>query len=172
MESVACHDVFSPLYTQARFSVRKTFCTRCAFYIIMKSCFTRNILDDFKIAKTDICKAYIQWVLGTLTQDVASWRCYFFPLTSYTELFNPFAGWIEPLLDRIKKNPTNVVCPVIDVIGDDTFEYHYAKAYFTNVGGFDWSLQFNWHAIPDRDRKNRRHIDPVKWVTIISSLSS
>ncbi|TKR66861.1 hypothetical protein L596_023094 [Steinernema carpocapsae] len=71
-------------------------------------------------------------------------------------------GWVEPLLDRIKRNATTVVCPVIDVIDDNTFEYHYSKAYFTNVGGFDWSLQFNWHAIPERDRKNRkRHIDPV-----------
>ncbi|MCP9258749.1 Polypeptide N-acetylgalactosaminyltransferase 5 [Dirofilaria immitis] len=62
-------------------------------------------------------------------------------------------GWIEPLLDRIKKNPKTVVCPVIDVIDDNTFEYHYSKAYFTNVGGFDWSLQFNWHAIPEKDRR-------------------
>ncbi|OZC05961.1 glycosyltransferase, group 2 family protein, partial [Onchocerca flexuosa] len=42
-------------------------------------------------------------------------------------------GWIEPLLDRIKKNPKTVVCPVIDVIDDNTFEYHYSKAYFTNI---------------------------------------
>ena len=67
------------------------------------------------------------------------------------------------MLDRIKRDPTTVVCPVIDVIDDNTFEYHYSKAYFTNVGGFDWSLQFNWHAIPERDRKSRkRHIDPVR----------
>lgn len=72
-------------------------------------------------------------------------------------------GWVEPLLDRIKRNPKTVVCPVIDVIDDNTFEYHYSKAYFTNVGGFDWSLQFNWHAIPEKDRKGRRDIDPVKY---------
>lgn len=71
-------------------------------------------------------------------------------------------GWMEPLLDRIKMNPKTVVCPVIDVIDDNTFEYHYSKAYFTNVGGFDWSLQFNWHSIPEKDRAGRRHIDPVK----------
>ncbi|VDM48896.1 unnamed protein product [Toxocara canis] len=82
-------------------------------------------------------------------------------------------GWIEPLLDRIKRNSSIVVCPVIDVIDDETFEYHYSKAYFTNVGGFDWSLQFNWHAIPDRDRKNRkRHIDPVRSPTMAGGLFS
>ncbi|KHN82061.1 Polypeptide N-acetylgalactosaminyltransferase 5 [Toxocara canis] len=82
-------------------------------------------------------------------------------------------GWIEPLLDRIKRNSSTVVCPVIDVIDDETFEYHYSKAYFTNVGGFDWSLQFNWHAIPDRDRKSRkRHIDPVRSPTMAGGLFS
>ncbi|KAL4002171.1 Polypeptide N-acetylgalactosaminyltransferase 5 [Acanthocheilonema viteae] len=81
-------------------------------------------------------------------------------------------GWMEPLLDRIKKNPKTVVCPVIDVIDDNTFEYHYSKAYFTNVGGFDWSLQFNWHAIPERDRKGRRNIDPVKSPTMAGGLFS
>ncbi|KJH41500.1 glycosyltransferase, group 2 family protein [Dictyocaulus viviparus] len=82
-------------------------------------------------------------------------------------------GWMEPLLDRIKRNPTTVVCPVIDVIDDQTFEYHYSKAYFTNVGGFDWGLQFNWHAIPERDRKARpRHIDPVRSPTMAGGLFS
>lgn len=72
-------------------------------------------------------------------------------------------GWVEPLLDRIHRDKHTVVCPVIDVIDDNTFQYHYSKAFFTNVGGFDWSLQFNWHPIPERDRKDRkRSIDPVR----------
>ncbi|XGW13339.1 hypothetical protein V3C99_000014 [Haemonchus contortus] len=82
-------------------------------------------------------------------------------------------GWIEPLLDRIKRDPTTVVCPVIDVIDDNTFQYHYSKAYFTNVGGFDWGLQFNWHPIPERDRKMRsRAIDPVRSPTMAGGLFS
>jgi len=73
-------------------------------------------------------------------------------------------GWLVPLLQRIYLNSTTVVCPVIDVIDDTTFEYHYSKAYYTNVGGFDWSLQFNWHPIPERDRKKRKsHVDPVAY---------
>lgn len=50
-------------------------------------------------------------------------------------------GWLEPLLDRIARDPTTVVCPVIDVIDDDTLEYHFRDSSGVNVGGFDWNLQ-------------------------------
>lgn len=62
-------------------------------------------------------------------------------------------GWLEPLLDRIARNSTTVVCPVIDVIDDTTMEYHYRDSGGVNVGGFDWNLQFNWHGVPERERK-------------------
>ncbi|KAK4324525.1 hypothetical protein Pmani_004838 [Petrolisthes manimaculis] len=51
------------------------------------------------------------------------------------------AGWLEPLLARIAHNSQTVVCPVIDVVSDDTLEYHYRDSSGVNVGGFDWSLQ-------------------------------
>jgi len=50
-----------------------------------------------------------------------------------------WVGWLEPLLDRIARNSSNVVTPVIDVIDDDTFQYHHGPA--LAVGGFDWNLQ-------------------------------
>ena len=50
-------------------------------------------------------------------------------------------GWLEPLVDRIARDPTTVVCPVIDVIDDDTLQYHYRDSSGVNVGGFDWNLQ-------------------------------
>ena len=62
----------------------------------------------------------------------------------------PLSGWLEPLLDRIARNHTTVVSPVIDIIADDTLEYNAKESAEVNVGGFDWSLQFSWHAIPDR----------------------
>ncbi|XP_076361444.1 putative polypeptide N-acetylgalactosaminyltransferase 9 [Tachypleus tridentatus] len=80
-------------------------------------------------------------------------------------------GWLEPLLDRIARNSTTVVCPVIDVINDDTFEYHFRDSSSLNVGGFDWNLQFNWHGIPDREKKRRKHQwDPLWSPTMAGGL--
>ena len=49
-------------------------------------------------------------------------------------------GWLEPLLDRIARDSTTVVCRVIDVISDDTFQIHFSKARSVQVGGFHWGL--------------------------------
>ncbi|XP_003375853.1 polypeptide N-acetylgalactosaminyltransferase 5 [Trichinella spiralis] len=82
-------------------------------------------------------------------------------------------GWLPPLLSRIKENWSNVVCPVIDVIDDDTFKYHCGKSWMTNVGGFDWNLQFNWHPIPERVRKSRSDpTAPVESPTMAGGLFS
>ncbi|XP_053690363.1 putative polypeptide N-acetylgalactosaminyltransferase 9 [Sabethes cyaneus] len=72
-------------------------------------------------------------------------------------------GWLEPLLDRIAKNSTTVVCPVIDVIDDNTMEYHYRDSGGVNVGGFDWNLQFNWHAVPEREKKRHKSTAEPVW---------
>lgn len=83
-------------------------------------------------------------------------------------------GWIEPLLARIHENRHAVVCPVIDVISDKTFEYHYkGDANSISVGGFDWNLQFNWHSIPEREKKRRKHAyDPLRSPTMAGGLFS
>jgi len=83
-------------------------------------------------------------------------------------------GWLEPLLNRIAEDPTAVVCPVIDVIDDKTFEYHYrSDASSINVGGFDWNLQFNWHSLPEREKVRRKHsTDPIRSPTMAGGLFS
>ncbi|XP_028820317.1 polypeptide N-acetylgalactosaminyltransferase 12 [Denticeps clupeoides] len=64
-------------------------------------------------------------------------------------------GWLEPLLQRIKEEPTAVVCPVIDVIDWNTFQYlgHPGEP---QIGGFDWRLVFTWHTVPDYEQQRRK----------------
>ncbi|XP_033149259.1 putative polypeptide N-acetylgalactosaminyltransferase 9 isoform X2 [Drosophila busckii] len=82
-------------------------------------------------------------------------------------------GWLEPLLDRIARNSTTVVCPVIDVLDDTTLEYHYRDSSGVNVGGFDWNLQFSWHAVPEREKKRHNSTaEPVYSPTMAGGLFS
>ncbi|VDM42184.1 unnamed protein product [Toxocara canis] len=80
-------------------------------------------------------------------------------------------GWVEPLLDRIAQNTSNVVTPVIDTIDLETFEYHLSGHNRLSVGGFNWGLVFNWHLLPDRDYKAMKtRIDPVPSPTMAGGL--
>ncbi|KFD55938.1 hypothetical protein M513_03062 [Trichuris suis] len=67
-------------------------------------------------------------------------------------------GWLEPLLARISQDKTVVVCPVIDVINDRTFQYQKGIDIFR--GGFNWNLQFRWYSTPPSELK-RRGDDPT-----------
>ncbi|XP_074658769.1 polypeptide N-acetylgalactosaminyltransferase 5-like isoform X2 [Tubulanus polymorphus] len=80
-------------------------------------------------------------------------------------------GWLEPMLDRIAISKSNVVCPVIDVLDDDTLKFNYASAKHTSVGGFDWNLQFNWHSIPDHEMRRRpTEVAPLRSPTMAGGL--
>ncbi|XP_019635062.1 PREDICTED: polypeptide N-acetylgalactosaminyltransferase 2-like [Branchiostoma belcheri] len=75
-------------------------------------------------------------------------------------------GWLEPLLDRIRQNRTNVVCPVIDAIDDRTFAYLEAQ---TLRGGMDWKeLKFEWRSIPSFQSLGRK--DP-SWPIISPTMA-
>ncbi|VDN60547.1 unnamed protein product [Dracunculus medinensis] len=82
-------------------------------------------------------------------------------------------GWLEPLLERIAENPTNVAVPTIDTIDLQTFEYRYSNYSRPNVGGFSWGLIYKWHRLPDRDYKAMKtRIDPVPSPTMAGGLFS
>ena len=61
-------------------------------------------------------------------------------------------GWLEPLLDRIADDWSNVLVPVIDVISDNSLSYDAHQAKDVDVGGFEWDLIFNWRTPPYQDR--------------------
>lgn len=67
-------------------------------------------------------------------------------------------GWLEPLLDRIARNSTTVVCPMIDVIEDDTLEFSPQLSKHLQVGGFDWFLIFDWHIVPKQETARRKNV--------------
>jgi polypeptide N-acetylgalactosaminyltransferase len=80
-------------------------------------------------------------------------------------------GWLEPLLDPISQNYTNVVTPLINSIDDTTFEYKFGTASSINIGGFDWNLHFSWHVLPEREKKRRKHhLEPVRSPTMAGGL--
>ncbi|KAL7830382.1 hypothetical protein SRHO_G00315090 [Serrasalmus rhombeus] len=79
-------------------------------------------------------------------------------------------GWIEPLLDRIRQNESTIICPVIDTIDWNTFEF-YMQTEEPMVGGFDWRLTFQWHSVPEVDRQRRKsRTDPIRSPTMAGGL--
>ncbi|XP_022425448.1 polypeptide N-acetylgalactosaminyltransferase 13 isoform X1 [Delphinapterus leucas] len=81
-------------------------------------------------------------------------------------------GWLEPLLARIKEDRKTVVCPIIDVISDDTFEYMAGSD--MTYGGFNWKLNFRWYPVPQRemDRRKGDRTLPVRTPTMAGGLFS
>uniref|UniRef100_A0A8C6ZIM5 Polypeptide N-acetylgalactosaminyltransferase n=1 Tax=Nothoprocta perdicaria TaxID=30464 RepID=A0A8C6ZIM5_NOTPE len=80
------------------------------------------------------------------------------------------SGWLEPLLERIAENETVVICPVIDTIDWNTFEF-YMQTTEPMIGGFDWRLTFQWHSVPKHERLRRKsETDPIRSPTMAGGL--
>lgn len=62
-------------------------------------------------------------------------------------------GWLEPLLARVKEDRRNVVCPVIDIISDDNFQY--IKSFELHWGALNWQLHFRWYLMNSAELKKR-----------------
>lgn len=63
-------------------------------------------------------------------------------------------GWLEPLLARIAEDKTRVVCPVIDIIHDETFAF--IRSFEMHWGAFNWELHFRWFPVSERELKRRK----------------
>lgn len=67
--------------------------------------------------------------------------------------------WLEPLISRMMGSPkSTIMMPVIDVIPEDNFDVY--RTANTHVGGFDWSLTFNWMQIISERNKSYSPPDP------------
>lgn len=80
--------------------------------------------------------------------------------------------WLQPLLQRVKDDPKNVVSPIIDVINMDTFDYVAASAELK--GGFTWNLVFKWVSMDQQERLVRyaNPISPIATPMIAGGLFS
>ncbi|XP_019640897.1 PREDICTED: polypeptide N-acetylgalactosaminyltransferase 16-like [Branchiostoma belcheri] len=77
--------------------------------------------------------------------------------------------WLQPLLQRVKEDPTRVVSPIIDVISMDTFQYIGASSELR--GGFDWSLHFKWEHLSETQKASRKDpTEPIKTPMIAGGL--
>lgn len=63
-------------------------------------------------------------------------------------------GWLEPLLERIAQDRRRVVCPVIDIINDETFAY--VRSFEMHWGAFNWEMHFRWFPVGSRELKRRK----------------
>ncbi|XP_057371576.1 polypeptide N-acetylgalactosaminyltransferase 1-like [Daphnia carinata] len=63
-------------------------------------------------------------------------------------------GWLEPLLYRIKMNPNSAVCPIIDIISDDSFAL--LRSFELHHGGMSWNLHFRWFGASETLMSERR----------------
>lgn len=66
--------------------------------------------------------------------------------------------WLEPLLTRLSDGPARIVLPVIDILPeDDPSKYSYVGDQGA-IGGFDWSLTFDWPSGPTQ--RNASYVVP------------
>lgn len=63
-------------------------------------------------------------------------------------------GWLESLLARIYEDRKVVVCPVIDIINDNTFAY--VKSFELHWGALNWNLQFRWFTLSYEELRKRK----------------
>lgn len=72
-------------------------------------------------------------------------------------------GWLPPLLERIALDRRTAVCPTIDFIDHNTFEYKPMDPYIR--GTFNWRFDYKERPVRPEDMKKRK--DPtqeVRWV--------
>ena len=68
-------------------------------------------------------------------------------------------GWLEPMLERIKLDPTIVPIPYMDPINYKTFDY--MKAFSKYYGGFSWNLEYYYPRMRQNLIDSLKETDPI-----------
>mmetsp|Transcript_79098 Transcript_79098/g.228734 ORF Transcript_79098/g.228734 Transcript_79098/m.228734 type:complete len:420 (-) Transcript_79098:68-1327(-) len=68
--------------------------------------------------------------------------------------------WLEPMLERLLSaaDHSTVTMPILDVIPEDNFDGYNAANH--HIGGFDWSLTFNWMVLIEQRNKSYTYPEP------------
>lgn len=68
--------------------------------------------------------------------------------------------WLEPLLEQLAraKDHATLVMPTLDIIPEANFDQYLTANH--HIGGFDWSLTFNWMALIESRNQSYRYPDP------------
>lgn len=83
-----------------------------------------------------------------------------------------FPGWLEPLLERVKEDPTRVVAPIINAIAASSFGTGGGDTEAVGMFKLD-DPTFNWMPVPAREKKRRTSkADPLRTPTIAGGLFS
>eukprot|EP00927_Polykrikos_kofoidii_P053642 TRINITY_DN48230_c0_g1_i1.p1 TRINITY_DN48230_c0_g1~~TRINITY_DN48230_c0_g1_i1.p1 ORF type:complete len:351 (+),score=65.57 TRINITY_DN48230_c0_g1_i1:64-1053(+) len=69
-------------------------------------------------------------------------------------------NWLEPLLERLVQSSdhSTIVMPTLDIIPESDFNAYHPASY--HIGGFDWSLTFNWMALIKKRNRTHKMPDP------------
>eukprot|EP00039_Didymoeca_costata_P019929 m.339440 g.339440 ORF g.339440 m.339440 type:complete len:491 (-) comp18806_c0_seq1:54-1526(-) len=62
-------------------------------------------------------------------------------------------GWLEPLLDAVKRDRTTVAMPIIDAVQFETWEW---RTGVLERGVFDWTQKFFWMQLTPEDHAKRK----------------
>eukprot|EP00911_Craspedida_sp_UC1_P001026 UC1_evm1s768 len=67
-------------------------------------------------------------------------------------------GWLEPLLDRVRRDRTNVAMPIIDAIQYETWEW---RTGVLERGVLDWTQRFYWMPLSPAELARRKDKNAV-----------
>lgn len=70
-------------------------------------------------------------------------------------------GWLEPLMHKAEEYKGVVVSPILDVIEFSTLRYRSGSTKLK--GGFDWSLQYKWIAVPEEELESRSYQENLSY---------